>query len=262
MLSRSLPKLDVPQLESTISKIEPLKQPVAMNVQVEEKGTLRAFATFDDHRIELVGFSAPVPPSTLERTITVSNWKQSDKKTLQSHRAHIICYYEGENSHPTEQLLSLYKTSFAFSNLGLLGVLDEEAWNCMPVWMIKEQMKPNMLQSCREAVPVGMWTGFVKLFKSKDEVWFCTKGHHRFGARDLAYFGNPAEANEVYMLFANLFDYMAGGATIKAGDTAQISETHYIRFREVYELEDYLNSPLGTLVLEKIKASEINKPVE
>ena len=132
----------------------------------------------------------------------------------------------------------------------------------MPVWMIKEQMKPNMLQSCREAVPVGMWTGFVKLFKSKDEVWFCTKGHHRFGARDLAYFGNPAEANEVYMLFANLFDYMAGGATIKAGDTAQISETHYIRFREVYELEDYLNSPLGTLVLEKIKASEINKPVE
>jgi len=150
MLSRSLPKLDVPQLESTISKIEPLKQPVAMNVQVEEKGTLRAFATFDDHRIELVGFSAPVPPSTLERTITVSNWKRGDKKTLQSHRAHIICYYEGENSHPTEQLLSLYKTSFAFSNLGLLGVLDEEAWNCMPVWMIKEQMIPKLF--CHRAM--------------------------------------------------------------------------------------------------------------
>ncbi len=113
-----------------------LKGSVKIDIQIEEKDVLRAFVRFDDHQIQLVGFSAPVPSSTMERTISVSNWKQEDKLPLQNHKTHIICYYEGENSDPTEQLISLYKTAFAFSNFGLLGILDEDAWNCMPTWMI------------------------------------------------------------------------------------------------------------------------------
>jgi hypothetical protein len=262
MLFNSLPKLDGTHIANVISQVETLKHPVAIDVQIEEKGILRAFVKFDDHKIQLVGFSAPVPSSTLERTIPTSNWKQEDKLPLQNHTAHVICYYEGENTNPTEQLISLYKIAHAFSNFGLLGILDEDAWNCMPTWMIKEQMKPDVLQSCRESVPLGIWTGFVKLFKSKNDVWYCTKGYHRFGVKDLAYLGQLGDANNVYTLFGNLFEYMLSGASIVAGNTAQISETEHIRFREVYEYDDYLNSPLQTLVLEKIKASEINKPVQ
>jgi len=267
MLFNALPKLDTKRLGNSISQIEPLKQPATFDVQtfdvqIEEKGMLRAFMKFDDHKLQLVGISSPVPSPVMEHTIPVSNWKQEDKLPLQNHKAHIICYYEGENSNPTEQLLALYKTAFAFSEFGLLGILDEDAWNCTPTRMIKEQMKPNMLQRCRESVPLGIWTGFVKLFKSKNDVWYCTKGYHRFGVNDLAYLGQLGEANDVYNMFGNLFEYMLGGASIKAGHTAQISETHYLRFREVYEYSDYLKSPLGTLVIEKIKASEINKPVK
>lgn len=262
MLFNVLPKLAVAQLGNTISQIEPLRQPATFDVQIEEKDMFRAFTKFDDHKLQLVGMSTPVPSSVLERTIPVSNWKQEDKLPLQNHKAHIICYYEGDNPNPTEQLLALYKIAFAFSEFGLLGILDEDAWNCMPIWMVKEQMKADMLQSCRKSVPVGIWTGFVKLFKNKTDVWYCTKGYHRFGVNDLAYLGQLDEANDVYSMFGNLFEYMLGGAFIKIGHTAQISETHYLRFREAYEYGDYLKSPLGTLVFEKIKASEIDKPVQ
>jgi hypothetical protein len=208
-----------------------------------------------------VGFSARVPAATIEHTIPISNWKPQDKAPLQGHKAHIICYYEGENASPVERQIALYKTAFAFWKEGLLGILDEDAWNCMPRRMIEEQVKPNMLHSCRQTLPLGIWTGFVKLFRGKNEVWFCTKGYHRFGAKDLAYLGRPDEANAAFDLFGNLFFYMRGGAVLKAGDTAQVSETENIRFREPYEYQDALNSPSGTLVFEKIKSSEINKPV-
>jgi hypothetical protein len=260
LLFDKLPKLDITKIAGAIAQIEPLKKPVRSNIQVEEGGILRAFVEFDDHRLQLVGFSARVPAATMEHTIPVSNWKPQDKALLQGHKAHILCYYEGENTNPVERLIALYKTAFAFCKEGVLGILDEDAWNCMPRRMIEEQVKPDMLQSCRQTVPLGIWTGFVKLFKSKTEVWFCTKGYHRFGAKDLAYLGRPDEANATYDLFGNLFFYMRDGAVLKAGDTAQVSETENIRFREVYEYPDSLNSPSGTLVLEKIKASEINKP--
>jgi len=261
MLFDAFPKFNLTQLENAISQIEPLRKSLKIDIQVEEKDILHALLEFDDHKIKLVGFSAPVPSSTIEHTIPVSNWKQEDKLPLSNHKTHIICYYEGNNPKPTERLIALYKIAFAFSNYGLLGILDEDAWNCMPTWMIKEQMKPDMLQSCRENIPLGIWTGFVKLFKSKDDVWYCTKGYYRFGVKDLAYLGKSSDAKSAYDMFGNLFEYMLGSSPVKTGDTAQVSETEYIRFREVYEYDDYLNSPLETLVLEKIKVSEINKPI-
>jgi hypothetical protein len=260
MLFDSLPKLVETQVTNAISRIETLERPIIIDIRYEKEGILDALVEFDKHKIQLVGFSSPVPSLTMERTVPVSHWKQEDKLLLQCHKAHIVCYYLGENPNPKEQLISLYKVAFAFSDLGLFGILDEDAWNCMPAWMIKEQLKPDMLQSCRKSVPLGIWTGFIKFFKSEDDVWYCTKGYHRFGVKDLAYLGQLGEADDVYEIFGNLFVYMLDGASIKAGDTAQISETHHLRFRDVYEYGDYLNSPLETLVMEKVEAFEINGP--
>jgi len=82
MLFDTLPKLYLTQLENAISQIEPLMQSLKIDIQVEEKDILHAFLEFDNHKIKLVGLSAPVPSSTIEHTIPVSNWKQEDKLPL------------------------------------------------------------------------------------------------------------------------------------------------------------------------------------
>lgn len=102
----------------------------------------------------------------------------------------------------------------------------------------------------------------MKFFKDDNRIWYCTKGNHRFGVPDFAYLGLANEGNNIFDLFANLFSYVYNyKAVLRLGDTAQLDESAFLRFREPYEYQDYINNQLGTtLVIEKISAQEINKP--
>jgi hypothetical protein len=51
-----------------------------------------------------------------------------------------------------------------------------------------------------------------------------------------------------------LFHYVySTQAKLEAGNTAQFSEDMFVKFGSIYEYNEYLDSPLGTLVVEKIK---------
>lgn len=255
-----LPELSEQRLAKVITSVEPLKTKVTFEMKAAAPEALLADLAFETHAFQLVGFNAPVPASVTNYTIQVSHWQKSDKDILNGHKAHVICYYKGQAQDPTEQLIALYKVAYALCNEGLLGVLDDASWNCMPSRVVKDQMKPDMLASCRKHVPVGIWTGFVKFFKSDNSVWFCSKGFDRFGVNDFAYLGQPPEASFALNLFTNLFNYLyTSGGKMQVGHTAQLGADLYIRLREVYEYQDYLNGPFGTMVIEKIKASEINQ---
>lgn len=247
-----LPTLEQARLVQRIEAIEPTSPPIRVSIDVNEANTLFARVQFNDHRLKLVGFNVPVPAPTVERTIQVSNWQQEQKQSLRNHRAQIICFYEGTNPNPTEQLLALYKMAYGFYPDGLLGVLDEDAWNCMPRSFVNQQVNPEMLQACRTDIPLGIWTGFVKFFKPDNQVWFCSKGHHRFGVPDFAYLAPISAADQAFDLFSSLFNYVHRyDAHLKSGDTAQLG-THYLRFSDVQEYHDYLATPSGTLVVEQL----------
>jgi Domain of unknown function (DUF4261) len=254
LLFDSLPVLDLDSMASKIKAIESIDTEVSMDIQVKSTDVFRAFLNFEDHRFQLVGFSVSVPSSVMDLTIGASNWREQEKTPLLEHKSHVICYYEGANSLPAEQIIALYKVAYSFYDCGLLGILDEDAWTCTPRAVVANQVTPEMLSLCRESIPLGFWSGFIKMFKDDDSTWFCTKGYHRFGINDFAYLGSLSEANFAFDMFANIFHYAYNtNAKLEAGNTAQFSEDMFIKSDNVYEYNEYLDSPLGTLVIEKIK---------
>lgn len=137
-LFNSYPVIRKNDIENSISSIEPLKTKVKVDIQVQTTEALLAFVEFDRHQLQLVGLRAPVPAKVLENTIQPSNWGQDVKATMRNHQSHVLCYYHGNNSDPIEQMISMYKMAYSLYNKGIVGILDEDAWNCMPRFMINE----------------------------------------------------------------------------------------------------------------------------
>ena len=65
----------------------------------------------------------------------------------------------------------------------------------------------------------------------------------------------------VYDMFEDIFYYeYSEKPVIEAGHTLQIGDDVFIKFREVYEIEDDLQGEgIDTLVIELISKDEINK---
>ncbi len=256
LLFDKLPRLNGAALAAGISGIEPLNGNVAIDLEAESKDGFVAYASFDAHRVQLVGISAPVPDDVIRHTIPCSQFKPDVTKPMLKHRAQVVCCYHGASPDPAERLVALHKIARGFLQKGLLGYLDPEAWNCMPRTVV-EKITPLMLRSCMLQAPLSFWVGFIKIFKEQLAVWFCTKGQHRFGLKDFAYLGVLNEAQEANDRFNRLFCYLREwSVTPQPGDTAQLSPNEYVRFRDVYEFGEFLNGAAGTLVIEKTSEAE------
>ncbi len=234
----------------------PLATEVQVTPQPEGPGTLHLEIAFDGHRFRLVGFDAPAPKGAVGNAIECSHWKQKDKEPLRAHTAHVVTAYLGEATDPSDRQVALLRLAGALFEAGLVGVVDEDAWNCLPAHALREMLKPGSLAECRETIPLGLWTGFVKMFKTEEDVWFCTKAYPRWGVPNFAFFGKHDQAEEAFALLSGLFSYVRGsGATIKIGDTAQFGEL-LLRFEAVTEFPDYLEGPLGTRVVRLVTPAE------
>jgi hypothetical protein len=209
---------------------------------------------FDDHQFRWLGVSSQAPSESVAQPIACGHWSDESKALLRSHRCHVVCWYEGENADANTQMIAMLRLAGAFAKQGLLGWVDTDAWNCMPVQIINQALQPQTLALCQHEVPVGLWTGFIKLVKNESQVWFCTKGYHRWGLPDFAYLGLADEAQATAKLFANLFHYLRQSQqTLAAGHTAQCGDQH-LSFGPILEFTQYLQGPLGTLVVEKMEA--------
>jgi hypothetical protein len=117
--------------------------------------------------------------------------------------------------------------------------------------MLAETMKPEFVEAVRAspAESLGLWLGFVKLFKADGATWLVTRGGWLVGLPDLAYLArDPGETDDVFSMFAGILDYafksdhrMAAEHTIDFGDRS-------LRLRKPYEYVDYIGE--GTLVVE------------
>lgn len=223
------------------------------DLELSKEGIVRAELTIGKHSIKVVGFSAPVPEKLGKMAMDSANWAQEDTAAMRAHTHHMLVYYEGGSQDPAEQFLVIYKLAGCLIEDGLLGVMDIASWNCVPVNAIQRMMTPEVMQKCLEALPLPLWTGFTKVFVNADELWFCSKGFHRWGVMDFAWFGTMAEVSEVYELFHGLFHYVRDSqAKLKIGDTAQFGDNLILRFVKLSEYHEYLEGPIGTLVIERL----------
>jgi hypothetical protein len=247
----TLPKLSEATLYQGLSASGELQNPLRIFDEIVSADSGQyARLVFDEHQFRWLGVRAPAPSESVQQPIECSHWPLSDKEPLRQHQAHVICWYEGGGSDPGEQMMAMLRLASAFSKLGLLGVVDTDAWNCIPAAVLTKATQPDTLAACRTHVPVALWTGFVKLFKTEHDVWFCTKGFHRWGLCDFAFLGKHADAEQVAGLFGSLFHYLRqSNATLEPGHTAQFGK-QFLRFGTVKEFAQYMESPLGTLVIE------------
>ena len=254
LLFEALPPLNQRTLQARIELLEPMKARLRVSDTTKVDHAAFARITYDEHSIRLVGLGSPAPVEAIHEAIECAHWNDEDKQPLRRHRSHVLCYYEGASDDPAEQLLACWKLAGGFLDDGLLGIVDRDAWNCTPAAPLRQLLTPAGIATLRKEPPLGIWTGFARMFKDEDEVWFCSKGFHRWKVVDFACLGRPSEAEEIFDLFNELFRYARDSqAAMAPGHTAQLGDK-LLRFLPVSEYPEYLNGPLGTLVVEKIPA--------
>jgi hypothetical protein len=157
LLFDRLPTISQSEIAPVISAVEPIEGQVSVLNLVEGESSIQqpgwSFIEFDNHKLQLLGLNLRVPDSTMQNTIYPSGWSKPQQDLMRSHTVHMLCFYEGHNPDPIEQIIALYKVASCFTDKGLLGVLDETAWNCMPSSLVEAMFEPGMLNSCRENIP-------------------------------------------------------------------------------------------------------------
>ena len=257
LLLDKLPELKNVTLLSELKKLDQKK--VKFEVIIDKKDYFIALLEFNKHKINLIGFNNPIPQSVVDKTIKPSYWKTEQKDKALDHKAHILLYYSGTEKYSSEKFISLYRVANAFYKQGLLGVVNEATWTFNPSELVPKLVSKELLEDIKDRIPSFLWKSIIKFTNSKG-VWFVSKGNNYFGVPDFAYFGKHEEFDDVIENLDSIFNYAyKSKATIEAGHTIQIGKNKFFRFREVYEYPEYLESEMGTLVVEVITKEQINK---
>jgi len=257
--SATLPSL-LERLNAALAAEHTMLMPLQLTDVIEQDGQWHIGITFDQHRFRLIGQLGCTDDDSLKRAIECSHWPEQDKDRLRHHLAHFVCYYLGEHEDPGERIIATHRLAAAMVAEGLTGVIDPEAWTCLPAKILSDITQAPRLETFRNAVPAGLWTGFVKLLVSERDIWFCTKGMHRWGRPDFAMLGVNADSQKVSEIFFALINYaLASPDNLKPGDNADFGPGLKLSFEPVTEFADYLDSPRGTLVV--IRQSDTKQAV-
>lgn len=247
-----LPVLDRYYVEDVILSLERIATDVYISVEYEGNDGLIADIEFEDHKIKLAGLDIRYNEKVIDKTMRCSSLSNRDAINIQNHRSHIKCYYEGQSIDPIEIYIALYKVAYAFVPQGLIGIVNEEAWTCQSLDILKLFFTPKVLDAARKDPLVTVWTNSIKM-PVDEGLWLFTKGNHIFGVTDFAYLGTVYEVKEINEIFNKIFKYVYRNKTaIRPGQTLLVKEGLAIRFREVYRENAYLEGPMGTLVMEKV----------
>ncbi len=231
----------------------PLVSSLQISAVVEQDGQIHALISFDRHQLRLIGFAEQVDDEAVGRAIDCSHWQESQKQSLRDHGAHFVCFYLGEHEDPGEQIIAMHRLAAALIPESLLGLVDPEAWNCIPAPVLTDIVRAESLNTFREGLPVGLWIGFVKMFVSETDVWFCTKGMHRWGRPDFAMPGSNDQSREMADRFYAFCNYaIAAPEPLAVGETADLGPGERFMFDPVAEYAQYLDSPCGTLVMRPV----------
>jgi hypothetical protein len=252
VLFDSLPRLELRSIQSKLTSNYQINSALRFENHVADNGSLHVVIYLEQLQFRLVGFDLPAPKESVERSISCSHWSQDEKTILRHHKAHVAIECMNGEADATVQIAACLKLINTLSDQSLVGIVDDAAWNCWPARVLAFESSTSAIESASETLPLGLWNGFVKFFKSQDEVWYCTKGLHRWGVPDFAYLGSSQDADKTLDWFTRLFDHARKtNSNFEVGDTCTLSESARFVFVPVTEYAEYLDGPLKTLVLEK-----------
>lgn len=256
------PELDADKIRAGMLKHGLAQEPILISPITldEEDGESHCSVDFDGHFLLLIRWPHAIPSEVISTALNSSNHSAADKAPLRQHKQHMTLQYLGGWDDPTERLIAMMRVAAAFRQDGLKGIIDLPAWNAIPAARLTEWLKPASLAEMRKLPPLAVLAGFVKMFKTPDkrEVCFCTKGLHRWSVNDFAMDGTMKDADEAYNLFEALFAHsLTLEYLIQPGHTAEVGNT-ILRFSEVEECPEMYATPLGTLLLERIKRSKMH----
>ncbi|GFZ29820.1 hypothetical protein CSC2_03460 [Clostridium zeae] len=223
------------------------------------KDALYFYAEINEHRFKLIGIETPIPDEIASYTINCSYGNEIELRKMKEHSYHVIAFYEGKCTDKNKVFNAYSKLAYGLLEHGLLGMANPYSWNCIIPSLIKGMVEDESAKILATMPAMMVWRNFIKM-PYKDGVWFVTKGNNLYDIYEYAYFGVFEDSNEVYEIFESIFNYVYDTkSAILSGHTMQIDKDVYLRFREVYELENDLQGEgIGTLVIEKIRSNEIN----
>lgn len=250
------------KIEKRISSIENLEVDIKIINELDGKDGLYCNIKIGKHKFKLVGIDAPIPQDIMNYTINCAYGNNDELDRMKNHQYHIIAFYEGDSENQNEIFNAYSKLAYGFLEHDLLGLVNGYSWNALIPSLIKGMVEDDEAKDLANYPAMMVWRNFIKM-PYKDGVWFVTKGNNLYGIYEYAYFGTFEDTNEVYEIFESIFNYVYETKTpIISGHTLEIEEEVYLKFREVYELEDSLQGEsIGTLVIEKIRRDEINSHI-
>jgi hypothetical protein len=258
LLFDTLPQIDPAQIERALAASGPT-QPMAVRRQGEVEGYPLTTVEFNGHRLVMIAYNEPAPFEAIDLAISAAPWPETEKAPLRTHRAHIGLSYFGPSNDAIEQMECCMRVAGVFLDRGLLGYVDRVAWNCLPAATLRPLVQPKMAQvTSLEQIPLGVWTGFVKFPTGGDGVCFFTKGYHRWGMPDLAWHGLVSDSSDAFDMLSQVFVYvLESGLTLHAGLSLRLGGN---MLHLILPAPDagYLNSPLGTLLIEKAPSTLLN----
>jgi hypothetical protein len=182
--------------------------------------------------------------------LPVAHLRADQKEELASHAAHAVIVHEREEPGP-EGLASLYQTAWALRDPDMLGVMNPITWMCLTTAMLEETMRPEFVESAcaSPSESLGLWLGFVKLFRPDGATWLVTRGGSLVGLPDLAWLAaDLVETDAVFTMFAGILDYAhENRVRLSVGDSVDFGGRSLV-IREPYEYVDHIGRE--TLVLE------------
>lgn len=233
-----------------------------LDPQTIAQGTPFGLVGWGRHVIRLVGFTAPLPPTVLEACVGPSHYGPEVKEQVRRTQSHVLLYYVGYETKPVEQYVALAAVAGTLATAGAVAVLNETAHTSLPIGVLAPAAAPNMLGHLRALPLLMLYAGFVKgEVPGVPGVWLRTYGCPELGLTDLAMrIPGHEYAEQTFEMFEQLLDYLrTSGATFVAGNTSQVGEDEFLRFRAPRPDEPFLPDDESLLVVERITSAEINR---
>jgi hypothetical protein len=231
--------------------------------ELSQEGKIFGLAGWGNHVIKLVGFDLPMPKEVVEACVAPSHYAPELKEQARAHRSHLLLWYAGRDESVVEQFVALAAFVGVLERFGAIVVLNESALTSFPVEPLSgKQAEGDMMELLRTLPLPILYCGFVKYDVPDDtQVWMRTYGAHVMSVPDLAAYTSGHHEGEYYFdMFSNILRYMLNtGRLLAAGHTMQLGTDAYLRCRAPTADEAWLESNGEILVLEVVRADEINR---
>ncbi len=193
------------------------------------------------HTMQVVAVDAPIPDAEMKRCLPVAHLRKD-------HKAHVAMMH-ASNTPGADGLAAMY---VAAKRLGgdLVGVVNPITCMCLTPQLLDATLEPEFLTAARKnpAATLGLWLGFVKLFKEDGSTWLITTGAPMCKLPNLGILAERKEdIDRGFDVLSNVLGYLhESGKSFGVGHTLDLGEDRLV-VRAPYEFEDYIGT--GTLIL-------------